>query len=174
MIEPYLASINMFAGNFAPRSFMFCQGQLLSIAEFSALFALLGTTYGGDGQVTFALPDFRGRRPIGYGQGPGLSNYYLGEMTGNETITLISSNLPSHSHIMSLNCSSNKATSTTPQGNFPAVTDENPAYNSTQNANMPAPATTGNTGGSNPVSLISPYLAMNFVIAVEGIFPSRN
>jgi microcystin-dependent protein len=172
-MEPYLAEIKMFGGNFRPRSYELCHGQLLSIAYNTALFALIGTTYGGDGQVTFALPDFRGRRPIGTGQGPGLSNYDLGQIGGSESVTLLTSNMPAHIHTISLNCSNNGATSNSPAGNFHAVSEENPAYNSSASSAMP-PSTTGVSGSSQPISLISPYLGINFIIAVEGIFPSRN
>lgn len=172
-MDPYIAEIKMFGGNFAPRFYALCQGQLLSIAEYTALFALIGTTYGGDGQVTFALPDFRGRRPIGWGQGSGLSYYDLGQMSGLETVTLLTTNMPMHNHTISLNCSGNGATTNSPSGNFHAATEENPAYNSSANASM-APSNTGISGSSQPVSIISPYLGINFIIAIEGIFPSRN
>jgi microcystin-dependent protein len=172
-MDSYLAEIKMFGGNFNPRTYALCRGQLLSIAENTALFALIGTTYGGDGMTTFALPDFRGRRPIGTGQGPGLSNYELGEIGGSESVTLLTSNMPAHQHTITLNCSGNGATTNSPSGNFHAVTEENPAYNSSDGSTMP-PSTTGVTGSNQPVSLISPYLGINFIIAVEGIFPSRN
>src|SRR6478672_10112699 len=98
MSEPFLAEIIMFAGNFAPRGWAFCQGQILSIAQNTALFSLLGTTYGGNGQTTFALPDLRGRVPVGTGQGPGLSNYDLGQVSGSESVTLTVSQMPAHNH----------------------------------------------------------------------------
>jgi microcystin-dependent protein len=172
-MDPYIAEIKMFGGNFNPRFYALCQGQLMSIANYTALFALIGTTYGGDGITTFALPDFRGRRPIGTGQGAGLSNYYLGQIGGSESATLLSINMPEHLHTITLNCSSNGATTNSPAGNFHAVTEENPAYNSSAGSAM-SPSTTGVSGGNVPVSLISPYLGINFIIAVEGIFPSRN
>lgn len=172
-MDPYLAEIQMFGGNFAPRGWALCNGDLLPIAQYDALFTLIGTTFGGDGVNTFALPDFRGRRPIGTGQGPGLSNYAFGETKGNESVTLLSSNLPVHTHTLALNCSSNKAISTTPVGNVPAVTEENPTYGSTSGASMPI-SNSGISGQNQPVSIISPYLAVNFIIAVEGVYPSRN
>lgn len=168
-----MAEIRMFGGNFAPRGWALCNGNLLPIAQYDALFTLIGTTFGGDGQNTFALPDFRGRRPIGTGLGPGLSNYVFGETKGTESVTLLSSNLPMHTHTLALNCSINKATSTTPVGNVPAVTEENLAYGSTSGASMPI-SNSGNSGQNQPVSIISPYLAVNFIIAVEGVYPSRN
>ena len=100
--EPFLGGIELNGFNFAPRGFMLCQGQLLSIAQNTALFSLLGTMYGGDGRVTFGLPDLRGRTPIGFGQGPGLSNYTQGELAGSETVTLTISNLPMHNHVMTV------------------------------------------------------------------------
>src|SRR5690349_13883210 len=98
MSEPFIGEIIMFAGNFAPRGWAFCQGQILSIAQNTALFSILGTTYGGNGQTTFALPDFRGRVPVGQGQGPGLSSYVLGEVSGTESTTLLTTNMPVHNH----------------------------------------------------------------------------
>src|SRR4051794_10683767 len=107
MSEPFIGEVIMFAGNFAPRGWALCQGQLLSIAQNTALFSILGTTYGGNGQTTFALPDLRGRVPLGQGQGPGLSSYVLGEVAGNENVTLISTQMPQHNHL--LNCNSDSA-----------------------------------------------------------------
>lgn len=181
-IEPYLGNVTIFAGNFAPRSWMFCQGQLLSIAQYDALFALLGTTYGGDGQTTFALPDLRSRVANHAGQGPGLSNYVLGEMAGTENVTLLSINLPTHSHsVLSFNVKQPVSTSSTSGVNQP--TNAYPAsgsivYNTTTDNNSMGSyssiSVTPIAGSNQPVSIIQPYLAMNFIIAVEGIFPSRN
>jgi microcystin-dependent protein len=172
-MEGYMASIKMFGGNFAPKNWAYCQGQLLSIAQNSALFSLLGTTYGGNGQTTFALPDFRGRIPIGTGSGSGFSNYQLGEQTGNESRTLLTSNLPIHPHTVTLNCSREKATLTSPVGNFNAVTEENNKYSSTSGAVMGS-STTGTSGSNVPFSIMPPYIGMNFVICMYGIYPSRN
>lgn len=180
-VEPYIATITIFAGNFAPRSWMFCQGQLLSIAEYTALFSLIGTTYGGDGQVTFALPDFRSRVGIHQGQGPGLSNYTIGEMAGTESVTLLSSNLPSHNHtVVSLPVQQpastvNNSGVNEPKGAYPA-SGATVYYASTDNTFMGTYTSTSATpiaGSNSPVSIIQPYLAMNYIIAVEGIFPSR-
>lgn len=180
-IEPYLATVTIFAGNFAPRSWAFCDGSLQSIAENTALFALLGTTYGGDGQTTFALPDLRGRSAVGTGQGPGLPNYILGQMAGTENNTLLVTNLPAHNHIATsvigtptaINDGGNQAN---PQGNVPA--DIAGRYSTNAGDGQMAQTTTMTNspvaGGSNPVNNLSPYLAMNYIIAVEGIFPSRS
>src|SRR6218665_1589173 len=125
-IEPYLGNVSIFSGNFAPRAWMFCQGQLLAIAQYDALFALLGTTYGGDGQTTFALPDLRSRVAVHAGQGQGLSNYVLGEVGGTESTTLLSINLPVHTHsVVSLTLQQPASTATTsgvssPQNAYPA------------------------------------------------------
>jgi microcystin-dependent protein len=169
-MEGYLAQVIMFAGNFAPRGWAFCQGQILSIAQNTALFSLLGTTYGGNGQTTFALPDFRGRSPVGTGQGPGLSNISLGQVAGTETVTLLPGNLPPHSH--SVNGVKGTSDANTPNATLPA----NASAYSTQAANAVMNATMiGNgPGQSQPVPIRNPYLGMNFVICMQGIFPSRN
>jgi microcystin-dependent protein len=181
-IEPYLGNVAVFAGNFAPRAWMFCQGQLLAIANYDALFALLGTTYGGDGQTTFALPDLRSRVAVHAGQGPGLSNYVLGEMSGTEQTNLLSINLPMHNHaVVSLAFQQPASTATTsgvssPQNAYPAA-GVSTYYNSSDGSTMGAYSSISSSaiaGSSQPISLIQPYLAMNYVIAVEGIFPSRN
>jgi microcystin-dependent protein len=172
-MEGYMASIKMFAAPFAPKYWASCQGQLLSIAQNSALFSLLGTTYGGNGQQTFGLPDFRSRIPIGTGNGAGLHNYQLGELTGWETGTLLSSNLPPHSHLVTLNCSTEKATLTSPVGNYSAVTEENNKYSASSGATMGS-SNTGVSGNNYPFSIMPPYIGMNFVICMYGIYPSRN
>lgn len=181
-IEPYLGNVAVFAGNFAPRSWMFCQGQLLAIAAYDALFALIGTTYGGDGQTTFALPDLRSRVALHAGQGTGLSNYVLGEMGGVENTTLLSINLPVHNHSM-LTFSVKQSASTTatsgvdqPQGAYPAsgYAQFNAASDGNTMASYSSISSTPIAGSNQPISIVQPYLAMNYVIAVEGIFPSRN
>lgn len=181
-VDPYLATITVFAGNFAPRSWMFCHGQLLSIAEYTALFSLIGTTYGGDGQVTFGLPDFRSRVGIHQGQGPGLSNYTIGEMAGTENVTLLSPNLPQHTHVMQTlpvqqpASTVNNSGINEPKGAYPAsgATLYNASSDGTFMGTYSTTATTPIVGSNQPVSIIQPYLAMNYIIAVEGIFPSRN
>lgn len=172
-MDPLLASIVLFAGNFAPRGWAFCQGQILSIAQNTALFSLLGTTYGGNGQTTFALPDLRGRVPIQQGQGPGLSDYTLGEAGGTENVTLLVSNMPAHNHL--LNVSTAAGTVSSPQnallGNTGALDKE--YVTSAANAQM-SPAAISPAGSSIPFSIVQPYLAINYIIALQGIFPSRN
>ena len=187
MSEPFIGEIVMFAGNFAPRGWAFCQGQLLSIAQNTALFSILGTTYGGNGQTTFALPDLRGRTPIGQGQGPGLSSVTLGEVSGVENITLLTTQMPIHTHpvaigTLALAAKNGAANSQTPVGAIPAIeaAGVTATYSTAAaDAAMAAGAITGAptispAGGGQPVSIRNPYLVLNFIIAIEGIFPSRN
>jgi microcystin-dependent protein len=174
MSEPFIGEIRMFGGNFPPRGWQFCQGQLLSIAQNTALFSILGTTYGGNGQTTFALPDLRGRVPMQQGQGPGLSPRTLGEQGGSETVTLLSTQMPAHNH--ALICSNAQADASTPEGNVLAADQGGATLNyiaTPLNATM-NPATVGAAGGSQPHQNMAPFLAVNFIIALEGIFPSRN
>ncbi len=169
MSEPFIAEIIMFAGNFAPRGWAICQGQILSIAQNTALFSLLGTTYGGNGQTTFALPDLRGRTPIGTGQGPGLSNIQLGEVSGAESVTLTQAQLPSHNHLAAVTQAA--STGSRPSGTFPAGGG---AYGAASDGSTFNPAFIQSAGGNQPFGIRSPYLGMNYIIALEGIFPSRN
>jgi microcystin-dependent protein len=171
MSEPFIGEIIMFGGNFAPRGWAFCQGQLLSIAQNTALFSILGTTYGGNGQTTFALPDMRGRYPMQPGQGPGLSPRTLGEQGGTETVTLISTQMPAHNH--TLNASAEEAGAKNPNGMVLATTTA-PAYIASPIDTTLNPAAIGVAGGSQPHNNMSPFLCVNFLIALEGIFPSRN
>lgn len=174
--EPYLASIVMFAGNFAPRGWAFCAGQILPIAQNTALFSLLGTTFGGNGQTTFALPDLRGRAPVGQGQGPGLSNIDLGEVAGSETVTLLGTNMPAHNH--TVGCDGTGSSSLNPVANIPGLSDDRNASVTVYSAAAPNgtmnPAMIGMAGGNQPFNNRNPYLGINFIIALEGIFPSRN
>ncbi len=176
MSEPYLGMIIIVPYNFAPRGWAFCNGQILPIAQNTALFSLLGTTFGGNGQTTFALPDLRGRVSNSSGQGPGLSSYDLGQVGGVEAATMTINQMPMHNHQVA--CLSDEATSPTPKTNFHAnttvPTDAN-AFTYAANANnLMAPTAITNTGGSQPFSLLQPYLTLNYCIALEGIFPSRN
>lgn len=181
-IDPYLANVTIFAGNFAPRSWMFCWGQLLSIAEYDALFSLIGTTYGGDGQTTFALPDLRSRIAVHTGTGAGLDTIVLGQLAGTENVSLLSNNLPGHTHPVisttgNMPVSSNAGTLSTPAGNVPALFAGGNLYNTTGTGNMgatPVNANSGIAGQSLPFSIGAPALALNYIIAVEGIYPSRN
>ena len=180
-MDPTLSEIRIFAGNFAPLSWAFCNGALLSIAENTALFSLLGTTYGGDGQVTFALPDLRSRVPVGTGQGGGLSYWDLGEVQGSESVTLISSQLPSHNHSATASVTPPAKTdgvgaNAGPQGGYFSVSNLD-MYSTPHNNVGGATQFTlnvGISGGSQPHNNLMPYLAMNYIIAVEGIYPSRN
>ena len=170
--NPALGQIIMFAGNFAPTGWAFCDGQLLPISQYTALFSLLGTTYGGDGRVTFALPDLRGRAPIGFGQGPGLNNYILGQVGGEETHTLATPEMPAHSH--AVNVDSANGTSDTPVNNVPAVNSEGiQHYGSALNGTM-SPGAIGSSGGGLAHNNMQPYLGINFLIALSGIFPSHS
>jgi len=175
-MDPFIAEIILFAGNFAPRGWAFCNGQLLSIAEHSALFSILGTTYGGDGRSTFALPDLRGRTPIHSGRGPGLSAHNLGQMGGSENTTLTVANMPSHSHGMVAVTS--PGTTNSPENAFLGAygTSAPPSgpYATDGTATSMNGKTIGNTGNSQPVANMQPYIAMNYIIALQGIFPSRN
>jgi microcystin-dependent protein len=176
-VNYYLALIFHFAGNFAPRGSFFCHGQLVPISAYDAVFALLGTTYGGDGVTTFALPDLRGRVPVHAGTGPGLSTRDLGEMNGAEAVVLTSNQLPSHSHVATMQLPAATATASNPvagSGLLPGQTEEE-LYATTSNAtSSTGMLTLGPAGGNLPVSVVQPFLALNYCIQMEGIFPSRN
>lgn len=181
-MEGTIAEIRMFAGNFAPRNWAFCAGQTIAIASNTALFSLLGTTYGGNGQTTFCLPDFRGRVAVGTGQGPGLPNVNLGEMAGTNTVTLSVGNLPAHNHsatvTVNVAVSNVGADSTSPNAAY--LTDtQNDFYTTGAAAGLKLAGTTGTatigfTGNNIPFSIEQPYLGMNYIICQYGIFPSRN
>lgn len=172
-MDPLLASIIIFAGNFAPRGFLLCQGQLLAINQNTALFSLLGTTYGGDGRTTFGIPDLRGRVPIGQGQGPGLSNYDLGEVSGTENTTLLVTNLPAHNH--PLIATTEPGTTSVPTGAFLGNTGAlDTEYNTSGTQVQMNAAAIGLTGGSIPFNIMQPFLTINYIIAIQGVFPSRN
>ena len=172
MSTPFIGEIRLFPYNFAPRGWAFCNGQILPIAQNTALFSLLGTTYGGNGQTTFALPDLRGRVANGSGQGPGLQNYSLGQVAGEESVTLLTTQLPAHTHPFTPPCNTDDPSAGSPKNNFPATVG-NPIYATTTNATMGA-GTTGGSGGSQPHDNLQPYLTLNYCIALQGIFPSRN
>jgi microcystin-dependent protein len=165
MAQPYVGEIRMFAGNFAPAGWMFCEGQLLPISQYDTLFNLIGTTYGGDGQSTFALPDLRGRIPIHQGNG-----FILAETGGSEAITLTVNQIPAHSHPLLVVAEPGR--SPNPQGNLLAKSTTFDAYiNDVASAPMAASAIS-QTGGSQPHNNFQPYLCMNFIISLYGIFPS--
>jgi len=169
-VDPFIGELRLFGFNFAPRGWALCQGQLMSISQNTALFSLLGTMYGGNGQTTFGLPDLRGRAAISFGQGPGLASYEQGQPGGVEQVTLLAGQLPAHNHTVS---ASSAATGKNPANSFPAYTADASTYGSTADLTM-NPAMVGGGGNAQPVAVASPYLVLNWCIALEGIFPSRN
>jgi len=173
MSEPFVGEIRMFAGNFAPRGWAYCDGQLLAVSQNDALFSLLGTIYGGDGRTTFGLPDMRGRIPIHAGTGPGLSPRQLGSKAGSENETLTVNQLPSHTHPMQ--ASSEAASSPNPQDQVLAesITDRVYRPNTAPDVNM-ASSSVSNVGGSRSHTNLMPFLCVHFIIALFGIYPSRN
>jgi microcystin-dependent protein len=166
MTEPFISEIRIISFNFAPKGYAFCNGQLLPINQNQALFSLLGTTYGGDGRVNFGLPNLQGRVPIHFGNG-----HVLGESGGETSHTLTVTEMTAHNH--SVVASSNSGTLPTPGNNFFGKTTQNEYSNANANTSM-NPANVGNTGGSQPHDNMPPYLAVYFVIALQGIFPSQN
>jgi len=173
---PLIGEIKMFAGNFAPRGWAFCDGQLLSISQFQSLFSILGTTYGGDGVTTFALPDLRGRTPIHAGHGPGLTSRQLGEKGGSETVILTINEMPAHTHNVELKADSSVAVTDRPQNSLPARNAAaTPQYGTTANISMSGNAVVvGSSGGNFPHPNMQPYATVNYIIALEGIYPSRD
>ena len=173
MAEPFIGEIRMFAGSYAPRDWAFCDGQIMSISQYNALFSLFGTMYGGDGRTSFGLPDMRGRLPLHFGNGQGLSHRIVGERGGSETVTLTPSELPSHSH--SLNASTALADTSSPSGHVLADEDENlRIYDEQAQTSSLASDVIGYTGGSQPHSNLMPTLCVNFIVALFGIYPSRS
>ncbi|MCF2948643.1 tail fiber protein [Paraglaciecola aquimarina] len=178
MSDPFIGEITMFGGNFAPRGWALCDGQLLAISGNSALFSLLGTTYGGDGRSTFGLPDLRGRVPIHEGQGAGLSPKSLGSKGGSETNTLNANNLPSHTHAAVINCVAGAGNANTAAGNVWSADAGNQSAtysNSAPNGTMQNDAIElADTGGGQSVNNMQPYQVVNYIIALVGTYPSRN
>ena len=197
-MEGTIGEIRMFAGNFAPRYWAYCDGRLISISSNTAFFSILGTTYGGNGSTTFAVPDLRGRVAVGTGAGPGLSTVQLGQMSGTETVTLLSTQIPAHTHTAiagtggsgtaTLNAVTANGNTQSPSGNYLAASRTasvasyiasgttaamNAGSITLSNITAGAP-TIGITGGSQPHSNMQPYLGMNYVICMMGIFPSRD
>ena len=179
--EPFIGEVKLLAFNFAPRGYALCEGQLLAISTNSALFSLIGTFYGGDGRTTFALPDLRGRMPIGQGQGPGLPDYTIGQRAGSTQKNILTPNMPSHSHSavtvsVKLPVSSGAGEDSSPAGNYLAASP-NDAYTPVANGfsgNLQVSGETSRAGGDIPLDVMNPYLVMNYSIATVGIFPSRN
>jgi microcystin-dependent protein len=177
MSEPFIAEIRIVAFNFAPRGWAFCDGQLLPISQNTALFSLIGTTYGGDGKTTMALPNLRGRAPMHPGRGPGLTSRRLGEKVGTSTVTLTEAQIASHTHQPWQNGVA-PPTTQDPSGNWPSrhvdtnlesVYKENPTLDATFNSALLA-----TTGGSQAHENMQPYLGLNYVIALVGLYPSRS
>ncbi len=174
MSEPFLGEVRLFGFTFAPRGWANCDGQLLPISQNNALFALLGTTYGGDGQTTFGLPDLRGRYPMHTGQGPGLSSRPMGQEGGQELVTLTTNEMPGHGHVTVLKARDANATSTDPANAGLSVAREDTYGTVGDLVDMEAGSVdVGNTGGSQPHNNMPPFLAMRWCIALVGIFPSQ-
>jgi microcystin-dependent protein len=175
--EPFIGEIVMFGGNFAPRGWALCDGQLLAINQNQALFSILGTTYGGDGRTTFGLPDLRGRFAMHKGTGPGLSSRRLGEKGGTETETLTTAQIPAHTHTPTVNAFSSEGDSTTPDNNIWAKSGQGDPdyYTGEDNRIMSADAVQiANAGGGQAHNNMPPFQAVNYIIALTGVFPSRN
>jgi len=174
MADPFVAEIRIFPFNFAPRGWAWCDGQLLPLSQNTALFSLLGTTYGGNGKSNFALPDLQGRAPMHPGQGPGLSLHDLGETGGSETVSLLESEIPAHSHAM--RASNDAATTNAPAGatiSRPFGRGNNIFNAAVANLVSMAPETLAPTGGDQPHNNLQPYLTFYFCIALQGVFPPR-
>jgi len=180
-MEPFIGQIQAFGFNFPPRGWAFCNGQLLSIAQNTALFSLLGTAFGGDGRTTFGLPDLRGRIPLQFGQGPGLPSYVIGQKGGNYQVTLNTSNLPSHNHglvVSSSNATQNAATAGTSIG-APGTTSGRTftpvdGYNGATPDVIMNASSIQNNGGGQAFNSMNPYIVINWSIALVGVYPSRN
>ena len=178
-MEGVIGYTTLFAGNFAPKNWAFCQGQIMAIASNTALFSILGTYYGGNGTSTFGLPDLRGRTVVGAGQGPGLSEYALGEVAGGETNTLTVGQMPAHTHAMAITVTPFAAS----QGSVPSpitgiyATGNEQLYNPSADSSSPAYAavvTMQNSGSSLPFSTLHPVMGLNYIICLRGVFPARN
>jgi microcystin-dependent protein len=181
-MEGVIGYVTLFAGNFAPRNWAFCQGQLIAISQNTALFSILGTTYGGNGQTTFALPDLRGRVAVGAGQGPGLSPYSLGQVGGTPTTTILITELAAHTHGMTVTAkpaASSTASQASPiNGVYAQPANGSSMYHSGDNLALFAPVngnlTVSPTGSGQPFSNQDPYLGLNYIVCMQGIFPARN
>lgn len=171
MSEPFIGEVRIFAGTFAPRGWALCNGQIISIAQNTALFSLLGTTFGGDGRTTFGLPDLGGRVPMHPGQGPGLTSRRLGEAGGATEVTLSEAQIPSHAH--RLQTASAEADEDDPGGKVMAATSE-PMYASGVGTELLAAQAVGTTGGGQAHNNLQPYTVVQFIIALQGIYPSRS
>lgn len=189
-MNPFIGEVKMFGGNFAPRGWAFCEGQLLAIAQNQALFSILGTTYGGDGRTTFGLPDLRGRAPIGPGQGPGLTARRLGQRSGTETNTLTVNQMPAHNHstttslhaYIPVNTEEGNEDEVNPaagvlanngQDNYASEATPNAYYSAANPVAVSGTVQVLNNGGSQPFNNMQPWLGVYYIIALVGVFPSR-
>lgn len=175
MSDPFIAEIRIFGCNFPPRNWAQCNGQLLPISQNTALFSLLGTQFGGNGQTNFGLPNLQGRAVVGAGQGPGLSNYSIGQTGGQSSVTLLQNEMPTHNHLPAAFASF--GTSSNPAGNVfaaAAADKDSQAYTNNFTSAPMSPSALSLTGGNQPHNNLMPYLVMNFCIALVGIYPSRN
>lgn len=173
IMDPLIGQITLTAANFAPRGWQTCDGQILQISQYSALFAILGVQFGGNGQTTFALPDLRGRVAIGSGSGPGLTPRVQGAKGGSETVTLTLPQLPMHTHVVNPGFAA-APSQATPAGNFPSnLGASNPVYGNAVGGNLGA-AVVGSAGLGQPHENMTSWLCLNYMIAIEGVFPARN
>jgi microcystin-dependent protein len=175
MSDPFVAEIRMFGGNFAPRGWALCNGQLLPISQNTALFSLLGTVYGGDGKSTFALPNLQGSSPLGQGQGAGLSDYFLGQQGGSQSVTLLQSEIPLHTHTLRGNFNTADVNDPAPNRSL-ARSGTGFLYQSSTSANLTGmwQQALGVSGQSLPHNNMQPYLTVTFIIAMQGVFPPRS
>jgi len=172
MSEPFLGEIQIVPYNFAPRGWAFCNGQILPISQNTALFSILGTTYGGNGTTNYALPNLQGATPIHWGQGAGLSSYIVGDVGGTPSVTLLSSEMPAHTHQLSGDGSA--ATTGTPNASESLGKADVPMYNGATSLTPMSNSAIGVAGGGAPHNNLQPYLVLSFVIAMQGVYPSRN
>ena len=185
--DGFIGEVKLFAGNFNPRTWMLCQGQILPINSYQALFSIIGTYYGGDGRTTFALPDLRGRMPIGVGQGPGLTNRQIGRNGGYESAALTTANMPAHNHTATLTasgqmmCDSLSSIDDSPGGNTLSRSEINIYSSNSSTIAMQdssvlvtGTVTIGNNGGGMTHENMQPFLGMNYIICIQGTFPSRD
>lgn len=173
MADPFVAEVRIFPFNFAPKGWAWCDGQLLPISQNTALFSLLGTTYGGDGKSTFALPDLQGRAPMHHGQGQGLSLYDLGQTGGSETVTLLESEIPAHIHSLSFANETGTSTMPSPESSFANSYQEGASIYSAQTTNQATGGQLAPAGGDAPHNNMQPYLTFYFCIALQGVYPPR-
>lgn len=174
MSDPFIGEIRLFAGNFAPMGWAFCDGSLQAISENTTLFALIGTTYGGDGQNTFALPDLRGRVPVHQGVGSGLSQRVIGQLSGSENVTLTPAQLPAHSHVLNATHTPASASNSVAGSLIGTVATGSALYGSTPGGGAMAAAALTSTGGNQPHDNMAPSVCVTFIISLFGVFPSPN